>query len=459
MRTRSIFSSSPFLAPGRCRRALAGVAALAIAGTAAGYPLDGYRETGITRLEAYRLAQDHLLKNRAIFDGALLPTKDVRLKLSSRPDFTLPAADPEFTKQLKALLDADASRYGIAVLDITDPANPSYAEVGGDKIQNPGSVGKVIVALAWMQALADRFPDDIEARKRVLRDVQITADEFIIKDEHVVPFWQPGAERLEKRPIRQGDTANIWTYLDWMCSSSSNAAAAMLMAHVMLFKEYGDAYPPTAEEAARFFRETPAKRKRTIFLDAIRGPLKANGIDTGKLRQGSFFTRTGKNKVSGTNSIATPRELLRFALLMEQGKLVDEWSSLELKRLLYLTDRRIRYASSPALTDAALYFKSGSLYSCKPEPGFECGKYMGNRKNFMNSLTVVETTDSKQPLHYISVVLSNVLRKNSAVEHQTLGTRIHRLIQNRHDQEMASKLKTMAADPELRKKAKEMLGQ
>jgi hypothetical protein len=75
-----------------------------------------------------------------------------------------------------------------------------------------------------------------------------------------------------------------------------------------------------------------------------------------------------------------------------------------------------------------VYFKSGSLYSCKPEPGFACGKYKGNVRNFMNSTAIVEVSERTPPLHYIAVVLSNVLRRNSAVEHQTLGTRIHRLV-------------------------------
>jgi len=246
--------------------------------------------------------------------------------------------------------------------------------------------------------------------------------------------------------------------MDWMCSSSSNAAAAMLMSHLMLLKHFGEAYPPSPAEADEFFATAGNVKKSKLFLDAIRTPITRNGLDIGKLRQGSFFTRRGKQLVSGTNSIATARELLRFNLLMEQGKLVDEWSSLEIKRLIYLTDRRIRYASSPALEDAALYFKSGSLYSCKAEEGFVCEKYHGNRKNFMNSTTIVETTDKKQPLRYISVVLSNVLRKNSAVEHQTLATRIHRLIQGGYDQSMSSKMKTLSADPELREKAKKLIG-
>ena len=37
---------------------------------------------------------------------------------------------------------------------------------------------------------------------------------------------------------------------------------------------------------------------------------------------------------------------------------------------------------------------------------------------------------AKQKLYYMVVVMSNVLRKNSAVAHQTLATRIHKLIQS-----------------------------
>ncbi len=52
----------------------------------------------------------------------------------------------------------------LAVLDLSDPAKPRYAEHRGDHRQNVGSVGKLVVALALFQALADLYPDDIEAR-------------------------------------------------------------------------------------------------------------------------------------------------------------------------------------------------------------------------------------------------------------------------------------------------------
>jgi hypothetical protein len=50
----------------------------------------------------------------------------------------------------------------------------------------------------------------------------------------------------------------------------------------------------------------------------------------------------------------------------------------------------------------------------------------------MNSLIVVETPDRAVPLRYYVTLLSNVLGRNSAVVHQTMGTRIHRLMEERH---------------------------
>lgn len=48
----------------------------------------------------------------------------------------------------------------------------------------------------------------------------------------------------------------------------------------------------------------------------------------------------------------------------------------------------------------------------------------------MNSVAIIEQDIDETRLHYI--VISNVLRINSAVEHQALGTEIHRLIKRRH---------------------------
>jgi hypothetical protein len=74
---------------------------------------------------------------------------------------------------------------------------------------------------------------------------------------------------------------------------------------------------------------------------------------------------------------------------MEKGQLVDPWSSAQIKKLLYLTEHRIRYASTPELDGAAVFYKSGSLYKCRPEKGFVCRNYAGNQWNFMNSIAIV----------------------------------------------------------------------
>ena len=394
------------------------------------YPLDGYAETGIRRVEGARLAQEGQVKDIRQPPGALLTTAQVDLRLLDHPDLVLPAPDPQFTAELVKLLGVNADKYGIAVLDLSDIDKPRYAEHRGDHRQNVGSVGKVIAALGLFQALADAWPNNTEQRIRVLRDTVVTADAFSQSDHHKMRFFDVEDRKLTRRTMQIGDQGSLWEYLDWTLSVSSNSAAAMTMREAMLLKHYGRDYPPSEAEIARFFRETPAKELTAIFQRTFFEPVARNGLDLEQLRQGSFFTRQGKRLViGGGNSYGTARELMRFALRMEQGRLVDEFSSRQIKRLLYMTERRIRYASSPALKDAAVYFKSGSLYSCYAEEGFTCRKYAGNRKNYMNSLAIVESPAGSQRLHYISTLISNVLRRNSAVEHQTMATRIHRLIE------------------------------
>ena len=118
---------------------------------------------------------------------------------------------------------------------------------------------------------------------------------------------------------------------------------------------------------------------------------------------------------------------------------MDEFSSREIKRLLYMTERRIRYAASPALASAAVYFKSGSLYECAKEAGFTCRPYAGNVKNYMNSVAIVEHPARERTLYYMVTIVSNVLRKNSASVHLELATRIHRLLASRHGPPSAPK--------------------
>ena len=163
-----------------------------------------------------------------------------------------------------------------------------------------------------------------------------------------------------------------------------------------------------------------------LAVAVVNEPLFDLGITKEEWRLGSMFTQGAKSIIPGSGgSIGSPLGLMKLLIAMERGKIVDEKSSLEIKRLLYMTDRRIRYGTSPRLVDAALYFKSGSLYKCKKEEGFECKKYAGNVENFMNSVAIVEHKDGTV---YLVVLMSNVLRKNSNIDHQTLATKIDDIV-------------------------------
>ncbi|MGB5611335.1 MAG: serine hydrolase [Sedimenticolaceae bacterium] len=394
------------------------------------YPIDGYTETGIRRVEGVRLVEEGTIPGTKQPPGALLPTAAVDLRLLDYRNMELPAPDPLFTKEVLGLLGSRANQYGIAVLDLSNPEKPRYAEHRGDFRQNVGSVGKLVVALGLFQALADAWPDDIEKRREILKNTVVTADAFSQSDHHKIRIFDVGTNKLTRRTMQVGDQGSLWEYLDWTLSVSSNAAAAMTMREAMLLRHFGKDYPVPEAEIERFFKDTPARELTELFQQTFFEPITRNGLDLEQLRQGSFFTHMGKKKVNGGgNSYGTARELMRYLLRMEQGRLVDEFSSRQIKRLLYMTERRIRYASSPALTDSAVYFKSGSLYECKKEPDFKCGAYKGNVRNYMNSVAIIEYPPGDNRLFYMSTLISNVLRENSAVDHQTMGTRIHRLIQ------------------------------
>jgi hypothetical protein len=218
---------------------------------------------------------------------------------------------------------------------------------------------------------------------------------------------------------------SLYEWLDHMLSASANAAASVVWKEAMLMRAFGQAYPPSREQEAAYFATTKPEVLRQVAMSTVNDPLRRAGIAEHEWQQGTLFTRYAQQVVPGAPSYATPNGLLRFLFRLEQGRIVDQWSSLELKRLMYMTARRIRYASSPALTTSAVYFKSGSLFRCKPEPEFTCKPYMGNVENVMNSVAIVETPEGRV---YLVALMSNVLRKNSAVDHQRLATEIARLL-------------------------------
>lgn len=414
-------------------RGLACAGLLALAHTTSAYPIDSYEVTGIGRLEEARRVQAGEMPGTRQPRGALLTREEVDLRLTGLPtEMSLPPIDPAFTREVRKLLGAQADAYAVSILDLTDPAAPSYAEVNGEVLRNPGSVGKLLVALAFFQALADLYPDDEQKRFELLKSTVVTADEFVLSDSHTVRRWDREHQRLIRRPLTPGDQGTLYEYLDWMLSASSNSAAAALMKEGMLLKAFGNRYPVPLDEGKRYFTQTPRAELTRALAAFIEDPVTRNGLDLAQLRQGSFFTATGKRKVQGTSSHGSTRELMKYVLKLEQGRLVDAFSSREIKRLLYSTERRIRYASSPALFNSAVYFKSGSWFGCKPEAGFTCRPYAGNVRNFMNSVAVVEHPSSPRRMHYVVTLMSNVLRRNSAVDHQSLATRIQRLMEKRH---------------------------
>lgn len=394
------------------------------------YPIDGYAYTGIERLEHLRLiAAGEVTGWRALLPGQLLPMAAIKPGWCATDGVELPPKDEAMSRQLAEFLDAESRPlYAIAVLDLSDPRQPVYAGHNADRVDNAGSVGKLLVALALFQTLADIYPTDIAAREQVLRDAAITADAFSQHDRHVVPFYDVDSGRRHGRPIRVGDRASLWEFVDWMLSASSNSAAAVVQKELIALAHFGARYPVAAEEQAAFFAYSSRAELGAIMRSAMDRSLQQNGFDQARLRQGSFFTRTGNRRVQVTTSHATPEELVRLLYRLEAGTLVDAFSSREIKRLIYMTQRRIRYASHPSLNEAAVYFKSGSYYQCH-DRSRGCPEFAGDKTNRLASVAIVESPAGAPVHRYLVAVMSNVLSVNSAVAHQTLAMRIHRMIE------------------------------
>ena len=119
-------------------------------GTLGAYPLDGYKDTDITRLDAYWLARQVIIDQKILPKGIFWKSDDIKLRLLGDSSYTLPAPDPALSAKIKAMLGSDWRSYGIALLDYTDPKNPVYAAVNPNRSQNPASVGKIAIMLAVM---------------------------------------------------------------------------------------------------------------------------------------------------------------------------------------------------------------------------------------------------------------------------------------------------------------------
>lgn len=315
------------------------------------------------------------------------------------PDLRLDASTPRDAK-LEAGLRALVSRvpfksYNVVILDITDPAAPRFAAVRENEALLPGSVAKLLIAAALYRELRQRFPDSTAAREAFLRATRVTADDWALPNVHEVPIVD--GDNVVYRPVRVGDTFTLWEWLDHMLSASSNAAASMMWREVTLMSLLGSEYPPASRGAELWQRFDCATFSQAAFA-AVDAPLLDVGIDPATFELRLFFTKgAGKYVDSGATKV-TPLALAQWLVAVEQGRMVDAYSSLELKRMLYLTRRRVRYAQAPELTDAAVFFKSGSFYQCAPEAGYECQAYAGNVVNVLNALVEVELPSPPAPV-------------------------------------------------------------
>jgi hypothetical protein len=86
------------------------------------------------------------------------------------------------------------------------------------------------------------------------------------------------------------------------------------------------------------------------------------GITKDEWRLGTFFTDGGSDYIPPQGgSIGTPVGLMKFLIKLERGLAVDEASSLEMKKLLYMTDRRIRLCCIACLKGSSCLFQIRQL--------------------------------------------------------------------------------------------------
>jgi hypothetical protein len=428
-----------------CAAVLAGFASASVSA----YPLNGLAESGIRRLEGFQIAEVTPGAPKLV-PGQLWSTDQIKLGLIDYvgPDFDELPEDPDLAEFLARSLRGRDPSYAMVLVDLSNVDEIRWAGLRADLKQNAGSVGKLICMAALFHALAEAFPD-VEDRARVLRESISPAGTWVSNEIHKVPKWDAVQKINRYSVINQNDVFRLSEWLDHAISASANGAGSIIWREAMLIRHFGSEYPKSFEESERFFAETPKTKLAAMALAVVTEPLANAGIDTANLQQGSFWTTNSKQKVPGTVSFATPRELARLVFRIEQGRLVDAWSSLQMKKYMYLTKRRYRYAYAPELNNDAVYFKSGSLYSCRPEEGFYCDKYMGNVRNLMNSVASVEGQSDDDPA-YISALMSNVLKFNSAWDHSRIAAAVHETIRTNK----AQALRETATDAEMNEAGK-----
>ena len=397
------------------------------------YPYDGYERTGIKRLKWVERVQKGEIKTNRLRPGAFYPLSSIELNLVDRnlnlPVGSVPETDAGLQSKVSNLFRGLNPNYSMTLLDMTPGKPLRYAEHRPSAQYQPGSVGKLVVLAAFFTGLKHVYPNDFNKRIELLRTKQVKAGEWAISDHHTVPVYNMESGELVKRKVRAADVFSLFEWADHMVSVSNNGAASVVWREALLMHIFKDKYPSlTFEESEEYFKNTPKSELSEFAINTVNQPLRDLGITEDEWRLGKFFTGGAGSYIPGRGgSIGTPIGLIKYVLALEEGKIVDRESSLEMKRLLYLTDRRIRYAYSHKLDSAAVYFKSGSLYSCDREKNPDCGAYQGNRYNYMNSVAIIEHPDGTR---YAVCLMSNVLHKNSANDHLALADKVDDLVRD-----------------------------
>lgn len=392
------------------------------------YPIDGYLTTKIARLVYVQKAVNSDKPYTRIPEGARLKLADIKLNLTDENNESLEGLlqkDEAFTKAIRHVIPS--GNYSLTALDMTDPNNLKYAAYNENKGYQPGSVGKLVVLNAFFTELKKIFPNSWDKRTNLLREKSVASGIFGTGDHHTIPVYNIETEKLVKRKVVSSDVFSLYEWLDHMVSVSNNGAATVVFREAMLMNAFGKDYPNlTDDEGLEFFKTTARDSLTNLAHDVVNLPLRDLGISSDEWRLGGMFTHASSKYVGRKGgSQATPKGLMKFLVLLEQGKIVDADTSLEMKRLIYLTDRRIRYAQSPKLNDAAVYFKSGSYYKCDREKNPDCSDYEGNVFNYMNSVIIVEHPNGTK---YMVCLMTNVLNHNSAWAHLDLANKIDDII-------------------------------
>lgn len=388
------------------------------------YPIDGFERSRIKRLLDIQYTMDAGDDYNRIPAGAKGSMKDIRLNLDAISQINIDSLlveDSEFSKRIKRITPGGA--YSLAVMDITDPNNIKYASHRENVGYQPGSVGKLAVLNAVFYQMKKIYPDDFDSRIALLCNKVVDARYWGTGDHHTIPVFDVKKNKLTKRQVIASDEFTLFEWLDHMVSVSNNGAASVMYREAMLMAAFGKDYVRLSnDDAETYFKDTPRDTLTSLANAVVNDPLREIGITEDDWRLGGMFTdAAGKYVGRMGGSIGTPKGLMKWLVQLEQGNVIDKESSLEMKRLLYLTDRRIRYARSSKLDSARVYFKSGSFYSCDNTKSTPCGKYAGNRFNYMNSVITVEHPDGKK---YIVCLMTNVLSKNSAGAHMYLASAI-----------------------------------